>query len=53
MSEQLGNTKRITRDRKLEKCMQYNGQKKKGKGTNNGLLNTTQKTRLSNTNVTK
>ena len=33
--------------------MQFNGQKKKGKGTNNGLLNTTQKTRLSNTNVTK
>ena len=33
------------RSRKSEKDIQYNGQKKKGKRTNNDLQNTTQKTK--------
>ena len=38
-------TKGVIGSRKSKKCRQHNGQKKKDKRTNNGLQNTTQKTK--------
>jgi len=45
MSEEFEDTKEVTRNRKLKKDRQHNGQKKKYKGTNNDLQNITHKTK--------
>jgi len=42
--EKLDDTKRVTRNSTSRTDRQYNGQKKKDKGANNDLQNTTQKT---------
>jgi len=42
--EEFEDTKGLIRIRKSNKDRQHNGQKKKYKGTNNDLQNTTQKT---------
>jgi hypothetical protein len=43
--EVLEDTKGVIRNRNSKKDRKYNGQKKRNKGTNNNLQNTTQKTK--------
>ena len=45
MEEEFEDTKGVIRSRKSKKERQHNGQKKKEKGANNDLKNTTQKTK--------
>ena len=52
MLDKCEDTKGVIGSRKSKKCRQHNGQKKKDKRTNNGLQNTTQKTKYRATRTT-